>query len=306
MNKLALLIPVFFLSIVACGRGDHRTAPFICTHCVGLDDGEGAALNPAEPQPTTEQPKVKPVKKPRKKPSKKPGSTGGGSTDRDQDSSTDTSNQRGGTITIPDATRDTTKGKKDKDKDDDDDPVPDELPDWIEVNAIELAGTGCPAGTAELNYLHDGTTFELTVDDFMASRGPGIPRLETRKVCQLLFDLSASPGWQYSLGSVALTGDLDLVENANAKIIVAHYVQSGEDTVKWDEEFTGPLTETQDLLFEGEDLLWTPCTEEESRALIVKYDFRVTHAGGEDDVIGSAAFGNPSSLKLKWRPCSPE
>lgn len=62
-------------------------------------------------------------------------------------------------------------------------------PSSVSVQSITYGGTGCPQGTANPAISADGTQFAVVLDQLLARTGPGVPGIESRRLCQLSVNL---------------------------------------------------------------------------------------------------------------------
>jgi hypothetical protein len=175
-----------------------------------------------------------------------------------------------------------------------------ELPEWVDVTQIELAGTGCPAGTAELTYLYDGENFELQADQFEVASGPGVSRRESRKVCSILFALDYPEGWQFSYQSIESLVDLDIGGDHKGLVKTSGHIQGDPLTDTYESSFEGPMFETKAVLHTLESL-WSPCSER--RASVLKLEMRLSSDVEGERVESRMILSNPTTISLQWRKC---
>src|SRR3954463_5604665 len=60
--------------------------------------------------------------------------------------------------------------------------------------SLRYSGSGCPQGTVGQSLSGDRQTFTLIFDNFVASKGPGVPITENRKNCLLVLSTHTPDG----------------------------------------------------------------------------------------------------------------
>jgi hypothetical protein len=70
------------------------------------------------------------------------------------------------------------------------------VPSTVKVKGVSLLGTGCPAGTADVQVDATGTLFEATFSAYEVQTGPGTMAADWRKNCKLTINMEFSEGFQ--------------------------------------------------------------------------------------------------------------
>lgn len=70
-------------------------------------------------------------------------------------------------------------------------------PSSVKVIGVSLLGTGCPAGTADVQVDSTGELFEATFSAYEVVTGPGTRASDWRKNCKLTMNLEFDLGYQY-------------------------------------------------------------------------------------------------------------
>lgn len=153
-------------------------------------------------------------------------------------------------------------------------------PRQVFVRAINYAGSGCPAGTVAANVSSDASAFDLLFDSFVAEAGPGVPLMESRKLCTINLDLSIPQGWSYAVSSVQTRGFANLESGTSATQMNRYYFQGSASTATFRSTMNGPLT--RDYVFTDQlsasNQVWSPCGA--SRALNLAVEARVQAPSG--------------------------
>lgn len=72
-----------------------------------------------------------------------------------------------------------------------------QAPKKVKINGISLLGSGCPAGTADVQVDATGSLFEATFSTYEVETGPGTSPVDWRKNCKLTLNMEFDPGFQY-------------------------------------------------------------------------------------------------------------
>jgi hypothetical protein len=70
-------------------------------------------------------------------------------------------------------------------------------PSKVKVHGISLLGSGCPAGSADVQVDATGTLFEATFSEYEVQTGPGTLPADWRKNCKLTINMEFDSGFQY-------------------------------------------------------------------------------------------------------------
>lgn len=75
--------------------------------------------------------------------------------------------------------------------------TPRAAPSKVKIHGISLLGSGCPAGTADVQVDATGTLFEATFSSYEVQTGPGTQAIDWRKNCKLTMNMEFDSGFQY-------------------------------------------------------------------------------------------------------------
>lgn len=70
-------------------------------------------------------------------------------------------------------------------------------PSSVKIRGVSLLGSGCPAGTADVQVDATGTLFEATFSTYEVQTGPGTKAIDWRKNCKLTLNMEFNSGYQY-------------------------------------------------------------------------------------------------------------
>lgn len=85
-------------------------------------------------------------------------------------------------------------------------PTPQVDPEYVKIKGVSVLGSGCPAGTADVQIDATGTLFEVTFSTYEVETGPGTSPVDWRKNCKLTINMEFTPGFS------SVTHDLPLYE----------------------------------------------------------------------------------------------
>jgi len=101
-----------------------------------------------------------------------------------------------------------------------------EGPSSIKINGVSLLGTGCPAGTADVQVDATGELFEATFSAYEVLTGPGTRASDWRKNCKLTLNLEFDRGFQYVLARF-------IVETRCSLFLLVLPSNTGTDSLSW-------------------------------------------------------------------------
>ncbi|KAF2201630.1 hypothetical protein GQ43DRAFT_415408 [Delitschia confertaspora ATCC 74209] len=178
-------------------------------------------------------------------------------------------------------------------------------PSSFRVGKVAYGGSGCPQGTLNVDISSDGRILPIHFGkEFAASVGPNSDPADSRKNCQLNFDLQFSPGYQYTVLSTDYTGFADLNSGVKGKVKSTYYFSGEQDQATagftLNGPFTGQYTKHDDVAL----AVWSPCGS--SSLLNVNTEVALTPLTAKDTGLlttdkASAKFTH--SLYINWRQC---
>ncbi|KAJ3184902.1 hypothetical protein HDU85_001592 [Gaertneriomyces sp. JEL0708] len=192
--------------------------------------------------------------------------------------------------------------------------APSDVPDVNQVYFENIAwnGSGCPwnpqSPSASLILANDKRSFTILFDKFVASAGPGIPRTENRKNCQLNIKLHIPGGWQYSIASADFRGWAELDRNVNGRQHSIYYFQGDGRTTTAETTIKGPFANNYALHDEIEftSQSWSTCGEQRPvniNTSIFVDNTKNTKGGGvmtTDSVDGKVT----QVYQFQWKKCN--
>jgi hypothetical protein len=71
------------------------------------------------------------------------------------------------------------------------------VPNSVRIHGVSLLGSGCPAGTADVQIDATKTLLEVTFSEYIVQTGPGTRASDWRKNCKLTLNMEFDEGFQY-------------------------------------------------------------------------------------------------------------
>ncbi|GHF54989.1 hypothetical protein GCM10010218_40420 [Streptomyces mashuensis] len=134
-------------------------------------------------------------------------------------------------------------------------------PDKIVIDVVAVNGSGCPAGTANVNVSPDNTAFTVSYSHYVAQVGVGAKPTDFRKNCQLSLNVHVPQGFTYAVAQADYRGFAHLEPGAKGLQRASYYFQGMSQTTYTNHNFTGPhsedwqVTDTTDL----DAVVYAPC-----------------------------------------------
>ena len=188
-------------------------------------------------------------------------------------------------------------------------------PSEVTINSFTYAGSGCGAGTAATNLSADKKALTVLFSQFMASVGPGVDPLLSRRNCQINIDLQAPAGFGYSLVTLDTRGAVTLEPSVSGTLRATYHFQSSQEDRVFEHVLTGPLDEDFVVRDQAavetdvpETYLWSSC-EGASRSLtinsVIEMDNGLNPLASGVMTVDSIDGELTHQYGIKWRKCEP-
>lgn len=180
------------------------------------------------------------------------------------------------------------------------------LPDYVRVQSLNYAGSGCYAGSVYSNIFNDGRGLILGFDNFDPEVGPGVPLSQSRKNCQLNMYLDYPNGWSFAVAGVRLRTAAILDRGAKLFVSVAHYYSGVPTTAAFKGTLAGPYDNDVFLDLAAQSApVWSPCGVK--RALNLNAQMQITSPPPQGGVVRIPLIDDITKLEvtLTWKRCVP-
>jgi hypothetical protein len=95
-------------------------------------------------------------------------------------------------------------------------------PPYVQVENIQAAGSGCPAGSLDLAVTNAGSRIDLSYSQFVAF-APADYASNKRKFCQVSVKVRYPPGWALTVASTDYQGYIGIDSGLKAEVISSYY-----------------------------------------------------------------------------------
>ncbi|WP_163834200.1 DUF4360 domain-containing protein [Spartinivicinus ruber] len=145
----------------------------------------------------------------------------------------------------------------------------------VTIKSIQSSGTGCPNGTVSSTVAPDGKSFVLGFDEYIAEAGPGIPRRENRKACNLTVVLKIPNGYAYTIADVNYRGYADLDRNVEAMQKSTYFFAGNAREAALRSTFKGPISKDYTISdrLGISSLVWSSCNA--TAPVVIKTEIKV-------------------------------
>jgi len=179
-------------------------------------------------------------------------------------------------------------------------------PTDVFIESITYGGTGCPQGTVEESISDDRETFTLIYDQFVASKGPGVPITESRKNCELSIALHVPQGFSYSIVNLENRGYVQLDANMTSTAQSAFHFAGRTKSVDFKLDFVGPVAKDYMTLnrVKVRDHVWSSCNATE--ALIINTQVLIEGGGANSQgqmTVDSTDGKIEHKFGIMWKRC---
>ncbi|KAK2601871.1 hypothetical protein QQS21_004557 [Conoideocrella luteorostrata] len=133
-------------------------------------------------------------------------------------------------------------------------------PEHVKIRGISLLGTGCPAGTADVQIDATGSLFEATFSAYEIETGPGTYPSDWRKNCKLTINMEFDSGFQFSVVDTNMIGFAEIPSGVNGQCINTYsFTGNGAEHVDYKLPLKGPYSGNFDLVSHPGIYSWSPC-----------------------------------------------
>lgn len=177
-------------------------------------------------------------------------------------------------------------------------------PTKVSIESIAFDGSGCPEGSVAQSLSSDRTSFALLFDQFVASKGPGVPAEQAHRQCQMSLSLKLPQGWQYSVATIEYRGYVQLPRKMKATQRTTYYFEGDGDFASVHSTYAGARAE--DYLIRDtlpfSTVVWSSC--DKVRPLTITTELEVKGGTDPGHITADTIDGrNAFVLGLHWKPC---
>ena len=170
-------------------------------------------------------------------------------------------------------------------------------------------GTGCPAGTWDVQFSPDGQRMTATFSSFEAEVDP--TRAVSIKNCMLAIKLHSPQGLSYSVQDFYYSGYAFLEEGVDARLVSQYYFQGNPAQDQQPETtFVGPKDDTYLIQDSRKQIeaqpVWSPCGVDRNLNINTVVRLKNTNNPRRNGYVNVSSVDGSTKLvlKLAWRRCS--
>ncbi|PHH85608.1 hypothetical protein CDD83_171 [Cordyceps sp. RAO-2017] len=139
-------------------------------------------------------------------------------------------------------------------------PAAGDRPSRVKIHGISLLGSGCPAGSADVQIDATGTLFEATFSTYEVQTGPGTQAIDWRKNCKLTLNMEFDHGFQFSVIDTDMIGFAEIPAGARGQCVnTFSFTGTGARHVDYAIKLPGKYSGSFDLQSRPGILSWSPC-----------------------------------------------
>ena len=171
----------------------------------------------------------------------------------------------------------------------------------VRIESIEAIGSGCPPGTFVDSISGDQLAFTLAYSEYTAEDGPEVPRLEARKNCNIILDITYPIGWTFAIFAVDFRGFADLENNTVGTVAAQYFFQGQSPQIEFERQGFGPIFDNYEIRDEIATIVaqFGPCGG--GKSLNINTEVRVQ---GEGALTADTTTGSFEQVyALVWQQC---
>lgn len=99
------------------------------------------------------------------------------------------------------------------------------------LRGLKLGGSGCPQGSATALLSGDGQVVTIAFDKYYAQTGPGTTPADSRKNCQVFFNLFYPQGYTYTVATNDFRGYISQEKSCKTTLGVTNFFSGDSSQV---------------------------------------------------------------------------
>jgi hypothetical protein len=133
------------------------------------------------------------------------------------------------------------------------------VPQQVRVVGVSLLGSGCPAGTADVQIDATKTLMEITFSEYIIQTGPGTRASDWRKNCKLTLNMEFDSGFQFSTLTTDMRGFAQIPAGARGVCTNTFDFTGIQGQVNYAISLVGEREGPFDLKADPDIISWSPC-----------------------------------------------
>ncbi|KAK5652817.1 hypothetical protein OQA88_9483 [Cercophora sp. LCS_1] len=137
--------------------------------------------------------------------------------------------------------------------------LPPVTPSRVRIVGVSLLGSGCPAGTADVQIDASKSLLEVTFSEYIIQTGPGTRAADWRKNCKLTLNMEFDQGFQFSTLTTDMKGFAQIPQGARGRCTNTFDFTGATGQTGYAMDLVGPMEGPFDLKAEPDIVSWSPC-----------------------------------------------
>jgi hypothetical protein len=137
--------------------------------------------------------------------------------------------------------------------------APAAVPQHVRVVGVSLLGSGCPAGSADVQIDATKTLMEVTFSEYIIQTGPGTRASDWRKNCKLTLNMEFDEGFQFSTLSTNMKGFAQIPAGARGQCTNVFDFTGVTGQASYVLSLPGEREGPFDLASDPDIISWSPC-----------------------------------------------
>jgi hypothetical protein len=133
------------------------------------------------------------------------------------------------------------------------------VPQRVRVVGVSLLGSGCPAGSADVQIDATKTLMEITFSEYIIQTGPGTRASDWRKNCKLTLNMEFDQGFQFSTLTTDMKGFAQIPAGARGQCQNTFDFTGITGQVNYVMSLPGEMEGNFDLRADPDIISWSPC-----------------------------------------------
>ncbi|KAK3343572.1 hypothetical protein B0T25DRAFT_429280, partial [Lasiosphaeria hispida] len=133
------------------------------------------------------------------------------------------------------------------------------VPSHVRIVGVSLLGSGCPAGTADVQIDASKSLMEITFSEYIVQTGPGTRAADWRKNCKLTLNMEFDEGFQFSTLATDMKGFAQIPAGARGRCTNSFDFTGAPGQAAYAISLDGPTEGAFDLTASPDIVSWSPC-----------------------------------------------
>lgn len=133
------------------------------------------------------------------------------------------------------------------------------VPENVRVVGVSLLGSGCPAGTADVQIDATKTLLEVTFSEYIIQTGPDTRASDWRKNCKLTLNMEFDEGFSFSTLATDMSGFAQIPEGSKGLCTNTFDFTGISGKTTYELELVGEIEGAFTLSADPDVVSWSPC-----------------------------------------------